>query len=403
MSGPLNGIKVLSFCRALAGPFTTMILGDMGAEIIKIESPDKGDPARYSGNKIAGVSAYFLSLNRGKKSITLDLKSERSRKLIHSLIETSDVLVENFRPGVMKRLGFDYDTVKKINARLVYASVSGFGQTGPYSQKPAYDMVAQAMGGVISITGCEDPGAPPVRVGYSIGDIAAGMFTATGILAALVERGKSNLGQWVDVSMLDSQVALCENAVVRYTTTGVIPKPQGSRHPLFTPFQVYNTQDKPIAVLANSEKLWINFCRAAEKEEWLSDQRYNPVDHRIENYKQFDSDMTALMRTRSYNEWVDRFEEHEAMYAPVNNIEDVVNDPQVKSREMVIELVHAKAGAHRVVNTPIKFSRTPSKIEKAAPELGADTYDILSRRLGLSDKEINEFALKNVICRPRKH
>ncbi len=396
MAGPLEGINVLSFCRALSGPFATMILGDMGAEIIKIESPE-GDSSRYSGKLIEGVSGYFLSINRGKKSITFDLKNERAKKLIYGLIETTDVLVENFRPGVMARLGFGYETVKEINSRLIYASLSGFGQTGPYSQKPAYDMVAQAIGGVISITGSEEPGSPPVRVGYSIGDMAAGMFAAAGILAALIERGKSNRGQWVDVSMVDGQVALCENAIVRYTTTGEIPRPQGSRHPLFTPFQVYNTQDKPIVVIAMSEKLWGNFCRAAGKEEWLADERYNPRDRRLKNYRQFDSEMTALMKSRSYEDWVNLFEAHEVMYAPVNDIANVTKDPQVIAREMIIELEHPKAGKHRIANTPIKFSRTPSKIDKAAPELGADTYDILSNRLGLKDSEIDELKETRVI------
>ena len=397
MAGPLEGINVLSFCTALSGPFCTMILGDMGAEIIKIESIGEGDQTRYSSHKINGVGSYFLSVNRGKKSITLNLKDERAKKIVFDLIKTVDVLTENFRPGVMKRLGLDYETIRKINPRIVYASISGFGQTGPYAHKPAYDMIAQGMGGVVSITGPEKPGSPHVRVGYSIGDMAAGLFAASGILAALIERGKSGEGQWVDVSMLDSQVALCENAIARYLGTGEISRPLGSRHPLSTPFQVYETLDKPIIVVANSEKLWGNFCKAAGKEEWIADERYKTKFVRLKNYAQFNPKMTALMRTRTYQEWVDLFETHEVMYAPINTIEEVVIDPQVQARQMIVEVYHPQAGKHKIAGTPIKFSRTPCKIDKGAPELGADTDAVLSERLGMSENEIEELRKEKII------
>jgi len=294
-------------------------------------------------------------------------------------------------------LGLDYETICQINPRIVYASISGFGQTGPYSNKPAFDMIAQGMGGVVSITGPDKPGSPPVRVGYSIGDMAAGLFTANGILAALIERGKSGQGQWVDVSMLDSQVALCENAIARYFGTGEISRPLGSRHPLSTPFQAYETRDKSIVVIANTEKLWASFCKAVGKEEWISGERYRTKVERLKNYEQFNAEMTALMKTRTYQEWADLFEIHEVMYAPVNTIEEVVVDPQVKAREMIVELDHPQAGKHRIVGTPLKFSRTPCKIDKGAPELGAHTYAILSERLGLSDNEIEELKKAEVI------
>ena len=307
------------------------------------------------------------------------------------------MVTENFRPGVMKRLGLDYETIRKINPNLVYASISGFGQTGPYSHKPAYDMIAQGMGGVVSITGPEKPGSPHVRVGYSIGDMAAGIFAATGILAALIEREKSGEGQWVDVSMLDSQVALCENAIARYLGTGEISRPLGSRHPLSTPFQAYETLDKPIIVVANSEKLWENFCQAAGKKEWINDERYKTKGLRLKNYQQFNPEMTALMRTRTYQEWVDLFEAHEVMYAPINTIEEVVEDPQVNFREMIVEVDHPQAGRHKIAGTPIKFSRTPCKIDKGAPELGADTDDILSSRLGFSEEKIRQLRESKII------
>ncbi|MBU4316188.1 MAG: CoA transferase [Proteobacteria bacterium] len=397
MPGPLEGITVLSFCTALSGPFAAMVLGDMGAEIIKIESVDEGDLTRASTHKINGVGSYFLSVNRGKKSITLNLKDDRAKKIVLDLAQQMDVLIENFRPGVMERLGFDYETVRKINPRIIYASISGFGQTGPYSHKPAFDMIAQAMGGVVSITGPDDPGAPPVRVGYSIGDMASSLFTATGILAAIIDRDKTGLGQRLDVSMMDCQVALCENAIARYLGTGEISRPLGSRHPLSTPFQAYSTKDKPIVVIANTEKLWANFCRAAEKEEWITDEKYKTKYVRLENYTPFNADMTALMKTRTFKEWAERFEAHDVMYAPINTIEEIAEDPQVKAREMIVELDHPKAGKHRVVGTPLKFSKTPLKIDKAAPELGADTYEILSQRLGLSDAEIEKLKNANII------
>ena len=397
MPGPLNGIKVLSFCTALSGPFSTMILGDMGAEIIKIEALGEGDRTRNSTHKINGVGTYFLSVNRGKKSITLNLKDDRARDMVLELTRQSDVLVENFRPGVMKRLGLDYDTVSAENPRLIYASISGFGQTGPLAHKPAYDMIAQGMGGVVSLTGLEEPGTPHVRVGYSIGDMAAGMFCAIGIQGALIERFTSGKGQHLDISMLDSQVALCENAIVRYFATGDIPRPQGSRHPLATPFQVYATADKPVIVIANRDQLWENFCRAAEKEEWIAHPDYQTKDLRLENYAAFNKEMTALMATRTYADWVARFEANDVMYAPVHNIEDVTREPQVQSRNMIVEVDHPVAGKHKIVSSPLKFSRTPVAVAQAAPELGAHTEEILSDRLKLTPDEISALKASKVI------
>lgn len=397
MSGPLKDIVVLSFCRALAGPFGTMILSDLGAEVIKIEDPHEGDSTRAGFPKINGVSTYFLSVNRGNRSITLNLKDPRGKKIVFDLIKEADVVVENFRPGVMERLGFGYETVRQVNPKIVYASISGFGQTGPYSRRPAYDMLAQGMGGVVSLMGTGEPNSPAVRVGYSIGDMAAGLYGVIGIQAALIERERSGEGQWVDVAMLDSQVALCENAIVRYLATGEIPKPTGSRHPLSTPFQVYETLDKPIILIANTEKLWINFCKAAGKEEWINDERYRTRATRLKNYEPFNKEMVELMRTRTYQEWADLFEAHEVMFGPVNNMEDVVKDPQVIAREMIVEVEHPRAGKHKIVGTPVKFSRTPCVIDKAGPELGADTADILRARLGLRDEEIQQLRDAKVI------
>jgi CoA:oxalate CoA-transferase len=397
MSGPLSGVKVLSFCRALAGPYATQLLSDLGAEVIKLEDPNGGDMTRFGHPRLNDVSTYFLSVNRGKKSITLNLKDDRAKKIVFDLVTKVDILVENYRPGVMKRLGLDYDTVRQHNPKIIYASISGFGQTGPYSHRPAYDMLAQSMGGTVSLTGLPDPDTPPVRVGYSIGDMGASIYGAVAIQAALYEREKTGEGQWVDVSMLDSQVALCENAIVRYCATGEIPRPQGSRHPLSTPFQVFSTKDGAVTLLAARDDHWPRFCRAAGREDWIEDERYGTNVNRLRNYADFEKDMNELMRTKTSKEWEKLFDAHEIMWGPVNNIEDVVNDPHINAREMIIEVDHPQAGRHRVAGTPMKFSRTPCQIEKGAPELGANNEEILSDWLGLSDDEIQELRNEKVI------
>ena len=252
MNGPLAGIKVLSFGRMLAGPYASMLLSDLGADVVKVEQPQAGDVPRQGGPFIKGISSYFLSINRGKRSITVNLRKEDAKEIIFNLAKKVDILIENFRPGVMDRLGLGYNTICRHNPKIIYASISGFGQSGPYAGLAAFDMIAQGMGGVVSITG--EAGRPPVRVGYSIGDIGASMYATIAILAALHERQNSGKGQWVDVSMLDSQVALCENACARYFATDEIPKPLGSRHPLFTPFEVFPTSDSHIVLIAMS--LW---------------------------------------------------------------------------------------------------------------------------------------------------
>jgi CoA:oxalate CoA-transferase len=397
MPGPLSGYKVLSFCRALSGPFTTMLLCDLGAEVIKIEDPKGGDRTRFVTPQINDVSTYFLSVNRGKKSITLNLKDERAKKIVFDLVTKVDVLVENFRPGVMARLGFDYETIRKHNPKIIYTSISGFGQTGPYAKKPAYDMLAQGMGGIVSITGPEDPKAPPVRVGASIGDTTASFFGAMSTLAALLEREKTGEGQMIDVAMLDSQVALCENAIARYFATGAIPRPAGSRHPLVAPFQIFPTKDDYLVVIASNDDLWKNFCTAADKPEWVSDARYGNREGRLAHHAQLEKDMNTVMRSKTSAQWTKLFEAHKVMCGPVNNIEQVTKDPQVNARNMFYEVDHPKAGKHKLVGTPMKFSRTTCETKKAAPELGADNQEVLSSVLGLSEEEIETLRKEKVI------
>ena len=395
MPGPLEGIKVLSFARALAGPYASMLLGDLGAEVIKIEDPRTGDTARRQGPFIEGISSYFLSVNRGQKSITLDLRHERARKIVFDLVKKVDILVENFRPGVMARLGFGYEEISGQNSRIIYASLSGFGQTGPYAANPAFDMIAQGMGGTVSITG--EVGRPPVRVGFSIGDIGAALFTAVAILAALHEREKSGKGQWIDVAMVDSQVALCENACARYFATGEVPQPLGSRHPLMTPFQIFATKDGSIVLITVREDDWKKFCTISGREDLRTDRRFQSQTDRIAHYSEFEALMNDLLKTKTTQEWLDLLESAGIMCGPVNNIAQVVEDRHIQQRGMIVEVDHPRVGKLKVVGTPMKFSRTPCRIEKASPDLSEQTKEILNGLLGMSVEEMDALKKQKVI------
>lgn len=389
MPGPLEGIKVLSFARALAGPYTSMLLCDLGAEVIKIEEPGSGDMARQNGPFIQGVSSYFLSVNRGQKSITLNLRDDRAKKIIFELVKQVDILIENFRPGVMSRLGLSYEVISRINPKIIYASVSGFGQKGPYKLRPAFDMIAQGMGGTVSITG--EPGRPPVRVGYSIGDIGAALFSALAILSALHEQEKSGKGQWIDVAMVDSQVALCENACARYFATGEIPKPQGSRHPLMTPFQIFPTKDGYIILITAMEEDWRKLCKIVGRGDLASDPRFQSHPDRIKNYVTFEPIMNELMSTRTTADWIALLDPAGIMCGPVNDVAQVVNDPHIVERGMIVEVDHPRVGKLKVVGTPMKFSRTPAKSKKLAPmsasirwRFSTACWEFLLRRLRIS-------------------
>ncbi len=395
MPGPLEGIKVLSFGRVLAAPFATMLLADLGAEIMKIEDPKKGDIARNNGPFSKDLRSYFLSVNRGKKGMTLNLRHERGREIAKKLIPKVDILVENYRPGTMKKMGLAYEDVNELNPALIYVSISGFGQFGPYSHKPAYDMVAQGMGGTVSITG--EPGGAPVRVGYSIGDIGAALFAVNATLAALYEREKSGQGQHIDVAMLDSQVALCENACARYFATAEIPKPIGSRHPIVTPFQIFPTKTAEMVVIAFKENEWENLCKAIDRNDLIADQRFKTAANRTRNHTVLESILCEVLRKKTRDEWISIFDKAGLTCSPVNNIEQVVKDPQVRAREMIIELTHPRLGKLNMVGTPMKFSRTPCQINKASPELGEHNKEILTDQLNFSEAEIEKLREEEVI------
>ncbi|MGQ9693833.1 MAG: CaiB/BaiF CoA transferase family protein [Thermodesulfobacteriota bacterium] len=395
MPGPLQDIRVLDMTWALAGPFCTMLLADLGAEVIKVENPAGGDPSRKNFPFIDGVSSYFLSINRGKKSITVNLQHPRGKEIILSLAQKCDVLVENFRPGVMDRLGLGYAAIASANPQIIYASCSGFGQTSPYAHRPAYDIIVQGMGGTLSITGEE--GGGPVRVGFSIGDLGGGLFTAIGILSALHEREKSGRGQRIDVSMLDCQIALLENAFARFFATGEVPQRIGTRHPVLTPFQAFPTKDGYIVVAVARQDWWEKFCHLLNLPELIIDERFQNNLARTKNHKALEEILTPIMQTRTTAEWVVEMEKLDIACGPVNTIPQIANDPHTAAREMITQVHHPQAGTLKVVNSPIKLSRTPVKLEKASPELGEHTEKILTGLLGLSSAEFFQLKTEKVI------
>jgi CoA:oxalate CoA-transferase len=372
-----------------------MILADLGAEVIKVENPHLGDDSRAYGPFIRGESAYFMSLNRSKKSITLNLHHPKGKQILRELVKLSDVLVENFRPGTMRKLDLDYDSLEDINPKLIYASYSGFGSTGPYSNKPAYDITIQALGGIMSLTG--EPGGRPVRVGTSIGDIAAGLFTATGIISAIHARDRTGCGQRIDVGMLDCQVAILENAIARYFVTGEVPGPLGTRHPSITPFEQFRSKDSYIVIAAGNDALWGKLSRALGKPELLEDPRFKDNNLRTENQPQLRSIIEEITATKTTQEWIEIFEREGIPCAPVNTVADVVKHPQVLARSMLAELIHPTAGRIMMPNLPIKLSNTPGGVQRPPPVHGEHTEDVLSELLGLSTQEIGHMRSENAI------
>lgn len=384
MPGPLEGINILDFTWALAGPFGVMQLCDLGATVWKIEVVGQTEDRRAAGPIVDGINTYTFSINRGKDSICLDLKSPEGKEIALQLAEKADVVIENFSAGTMKGLGLDYGAISVRNPAIVYASLSGFGQTGPYANRGAVDVIVQGLGGVMSITGYPD--GPPARVGYSIGDMAGGLFMAQGVLAALVERSRSGKGQYIDVAMLDAQVNLAENAVVRYFATGELPSRIGTRHPLNTPFQALPTKDGYV-VLAGVRD-WALFCALIDHDELIEDPRFATNRDRTKHHAELEPILFDAFRQKTNDEWMailgDKF-----LIAPLQTISDVAKDPQIAHREMLIDLPSWKGRAFRVVNSPVKLSRTPVKVTRGTDRPGGHTRSILKDVLGKSDAEID--------------
>lgn len=395
MTGMLADITVLDFTRNLAGPFCTMILGDMGANVMKVEIPPYGDDARKIGPFINGESTYFLSLNRNKRGMTLNLKSEEGKGIVRRLIERADVVVENNRPGVMNRLGLSYEDIKAIKPEIIYISISGFGQYGPYKDKGAYDMVVQGYGGVMSITGDQDDGKP-VRVGYSIGDLAAALYAVIALLGAIHVRDRAGQGQYLDLSMMDCQIALLENAVVRYTTTEEVAKPLGSRHPVAAPFQAYKARDGYFIVAIANDRLFRTLCKVLDLERLYEDKRFAENADRVANIKELNAILAEVFEKKDKDHWTRLLEEAGIPCGPINNVQEVVNSPQTKAREMIVEVEHPLAGKIRLAGCPIKSSLTRSSVQGPAPTVGQDTETIL-REVGYTESEIESFRGKGVI------
>jgi CoA:oxalate CoA-transferase len=352
--GPLKGLLVLDLTRVLVGPYCTMVLSDLGARVIKVEAPEVGDDSRSFGPFIEDQSAYFMSLNRGKESIALNLKNTEDKKIFEKILAKADILVENFKPGTLEKWGYGWNDLKDTYPKLIYASASGFGQTGPMNTLPAYDMVVQGMGGLMSVTG--QPNSEPTRVGTSIGDITAGLFTAIGINAALYDRQKTGKGMQIDVSMLDCQIAILENAIARYLSKGEIPKPMGSRHPSIAPFEAFKTKNSYIIIAAGNDKLFDGMCQTLGIAECVQDQRFkdnNPRNKHINDLKIIIEDK---LKHKTTEEWVKLFTDKSIPCGPINNIKEAVENPQIQFRNMIVSAEHDKIGTFKMAGNPIKMS-----------------------------------------------
>jgi crotonobetainyl-CoA:carnitine CoA-transferase CaiB-like acyl-CoA transferase len=384
----LDGITVLDLSHALAGPYASTMLGDVGAEVIKIEAPDGGDMARTWGPPFYGTdSAYFVMLNRNKKSVTLDLKHPLGRDLLWRLLERADVLLENLRIGAVQKLGLDYEQARLRNPGIVYCSISGFGQDGPYRDRAALDLVVQAESGMISVTG--PPDGPGVRCGISIADITAGLYAAFGIVSALHSRAKTGRGQFIDVSMLDGQLALLHGSIGSYLADGRVPQPMGTAYGALLPYQTFRTRTRDLALGVGSDKLWRAFCGAMGLPELSDDARYATNAARVANRASLIPALQAVFLTDTYEAWEAILLAAGIPIGAVNTIEEVIHHPQVRSRGALVEVEHPEAGTVTVVGPPLRFSETPASVRTPAPRLGEHTDDVLREQLGLGDDEID--------------
>lgn len=364
----LEGVTVIDLSRNLAAPFCTMTLADLGAEVIKVEMPGTGDDARGYGPILNGKSGYFISVNRGKKSITLNLKKKDDLTKLGELIKKADVMVDNFRPGVLERLGISEKWVESLNPALIMTSITGFGHSGPYKNKAAYDLVVQGYGGIMSVTG--EPHSKPTRVGVSIGDLAAGLYAAIGIIGSLFARERSGLGDRLDISMLDCQVALLENSMMRYIATGEIPRPIGNKHSSITPFEMFESKDDYIIICIGNEKNWIILCETLGLPDLASDGRFNSNDLRTTNHDELFKILSKKLKEKTTSDWICILNEAGIPCGPVNNVADVMENEHVIERDMIISVDYPKIGIVKSPGCPIKSSTYPPNPYKLAPELG---------------------------------
>jgi crotonobetainyl-CoA:carnitine CoA-transferase CaiB-like acyl-CoA transferase len=389
-------MRVLDLSQVMAGPFCCQVLGDLGADVTKIEPPRTGDQARHAmGFRMSGEdTAAFLAVNRNKKSVTLNLKETEGRQIFLELAGSADVLVENFRPGVTARLGVDYPALEEINPRLIYASISGFGQTGPYASRPGFDLIAQGMSGVMSVTG--EVGGPPVKSGIPIGDLSAGLFCASGILAAYIAREETGRGQHIDTSLFEGALALSIWESAELWATGRVPQPFGSAHRLTAPYQALETRDGYLNVGGNNQRFWVGLCRVIGREDLIEDDRFATNQDRMANLDSLVTELESALKKRTTDEWVKALLSEGVPAGPIYDYQEVFEDPHTRAREMMVEMEHPVEGTVRGLGIPIKLSETPGRIRRSAPLLGEHTQPTLME-LGYSAAEIADLRERGIV------
>ncbi len=395
MALPLEGVRVLDLTSVMAGPYCTMVLGDMGAEVIKIENFPEGDASRRFDPKINDESYCFAVLNRNKKSVGLNMKDPRGREAFLKLAAKADIITENFRPGVVRKLGIDYDAISKINPGVIYASMSGFGQTGPYGKKGGFDIVAQGMSGIMMMTGY--PGGRPAKVGIAMNDIASGVTALYGILGAYIGRLRSGKGQYLETSLLEAGLAWTHWESGAYFGSGELPEGTGTRHRRSTPYQAYKTQDGYVTVGANNNKLWTNFCTiVCDKPEWMTDARFSSLPARMKNIDELEREIETVFATQPTAHWVEKLDEAAVPGGPVYTYSQILDDPHIKARDMVIEMDHPKIGRMKSLGIPVKSSGELLAIRQPAPWLGQHTEEVL-KSLGYADADLSALWSEGVV------
>jgi crotonobetainyl-CoA:carnitine CoA-transferase CaiB-like acyl-CoA transferase len=392
---PLDGVRVVDLSRVLAGPYATMLLADMGAEVIKVEEPGKGDDTRAWPAFVGGQSTYFMSVNRGKKSLTLDLKQEAGKTVLRKLLAGADVLLENFRPGTLARLGFGWDAVHALNPRLVYASISGFGESGPEAGRPGYDLIIQGESGVMDLTGFPD--GPPVKVGNSIADLAAGTMAAHGIVLALLARERTGAGQKVEIAMLEVMASLLTYQGQAYLATGVSPRRKGNQHPSIVPYEVFQAADGYLTVGVANNSLWGRFCQAIDAPELATDPRFDTEARRVEHREVLVPLLGRIVATRPAAEWLARLERAGVPAGKIKSVGEALESEHLKARGAIVAVSHPAAGRMRMVGPPVRLSATPAEVTGPAPLLGEHTDEILMKLLGYSSESVAELREAGVV------
>jgi len=395
-AGPLQGIRVLDFTRVLAGPAASLALGDLGAEVLKIEPPGTGDETRTFPPFRAGESHYFLSVNRGKKSIVVDLKTAAGVALAKDLAAKCDVLIENYRPGVMDRLGLGYEALSALNPRLIYCAISGFGMTGPLRDRPSFDIVMQALSGALSVNG--EPDRPPTKLGIPLGDLVGGVNGPMGILAALYERSVTGRGRLIDVSLFDGMLGMLAYLPQLAFFTGADPKPQGSQHPNLVPYGVFPAKDGSIVIACLTNSFWANICGALGMDDWIEDPRFDTLVKRRDLRETVNERIRGVTTRKTVNELVELLTQHQVPHAPILGIQEALSQPQAVAREMVVETDHQLLGKIPIVNRPIKFPADSQPVPAAPPVLGQHTDEILQGILGLTAEQIAQLRASKVVA-----